>query len=364
MFVTQIPERKPGMSTNKNIALHRQGLGKFLLINAIIALAISFFFCPDCFTSLEGIKNASVNFLYSFAMSTTLSGGISWLEEYVGNRIPWLEAPGKRLLLEVFMITVYSSVASFIITFFFHWYHGYFTLDNIRWEFLILNVIYPVLVAYVLTAFFMARAFLLEWRQAAVDAEKLRAEQFAGKYRMLRDQLNPHFLFNSLNVLSNIVYEDADRAADFIQQLSRFYRYVLEIQKEELVDLEKEIDFGGRYLKLQQLRFGENLKVDWEKQIPKGAMIPPLSLQLVLENAVKHNEISNANPLNIKISVNDNFITVENAIQKKVIEDGSSTGVGLENIKERYRLLSDREVEILDDGKVYSVSLPLIKIEG
>ncbi len=363
MFVQSYLDRNLKMAKISNTALHKKGLIKFLLINLVIAIVVTFLFCPICFSSFEGLGRVWKGILYSFSLSTSLSGGISWLEEYVGNRISWFEAPGKRLMVDIVVITIYASAVSFILTFIFHWSNGYFTLDKIPWDFIFRNVLIPVLIAYCLTAFFMSRAFLFEWRQAAVDAEKLRAEQFAGKYRMLRDQLNPHFLFNSLNVLSNIVYEDADRAADFIQQLSRFYRYVLEVQKEELVPLEKEIDFADRYLKLQQLRFGENLKVEWKKEIPEGAMIPPLSLQLLLENAVKHNEISNANPLKIVISVNANFIKVENAIQKKVIEDGSSTGVGLENIKERYRLLCAKEVKIQDDGKNYKVELPILKME-
>lgn len=364
MFVTSFPDTNLRMPKKTNIALHKKGLLKFLIINLSIALIVTFFFCPECFSSFDGLERAWGGILYSFLMSSSLSGGISWLEEAVGNRISWLEAPVKRLVLEITMITIYASTVSFILTFIFHWSYGYFTLDAIPWDFIFNNVLIPVLIAYALTAFFMSRAFLFEWRQAAVDAEKLRAEQFAGKYRMLRDQLNPHFLFNSLNVLSNIVYEDADRAADFIQQLSRFYRYVLEVQKEELVPLEKEIDFAGRYLNLQQLRFGENLQIEWNKEIPKEALIPPLSLQLLLENAVKHNEISNARPLKIKISINSNSVLIENDIQKKRIEDGSSTGVGLDNIKERYRLLSNREVEIFQDQKIYSVKLPIIKLEN
>ena len=362
MFVNTITVLKPDMKDSSDIALHRKGPVKFLTINLVIALIISFAFCPSCFSSWDGLQNAWGSVLYSFIMSTSLSGGISWLEEFVSNKISWLEEPGKRLLVEIAMVTIYSSIASFIITFFFHWGFGHFSIDSIPWNALLINTMYPVLIAYGLTAFFMSKAFLFEWRQAAVDAEKLRAEQFAGKYRILREQLNPHFLFNSLNVLSNIVYEDADRAADFIQQLSRFYRYVLEVQTEEVVPLEKEIDFGSRYLKLQQLRFGENLQVKWEGEVPKGSMIPPLSLQLLFENAVKHNEISNEYPLEIKINIDQNFIWVENAIRKKLIEDGSSTGLGLEKIKERYRLLSEKEVEIFHNEKSYKVCLPIINL--
>lgn len=365
MLVSQIKHsRRYIMPKGGYKPLHKLRIWRFILLNLLIALAIGFIFCPECFSSIEGLKKSWGSILYSFVLSSVLSGGISRLEEYMGARVSWIETPGKRFFLEVIMITAYSSIASFIVIFLFHWAFGHFQLDNIPWKFIFNNVKYPVYIAYIITAFFMSRAFLFEWKQAAVDAEKLRAEQFAGKYRMLKDQLNPHFLFNSLNVLSNIVYEDQDKAADFIQQLSRFYRYVLEVQKEEIVPLEKELDFGRRYLKLQQLRFGDNLKVDWTAEAASTSHIPPLSLQLLLENAIKHNEVSNNKPLKLTVETKDSFLIVENEINEKVIDDGTGTGVGLSNIQERYRLLSGREVNIINDGRIFRVELPILNLEN
>ena len=343
--------------------LHKQKVWKFLILNFSIAFAITLFFCPECYTSWEGLKSVWGSLLYSFVLASVLSAGISFLEEYASERISWLEAPGKRFVVEVIMITTYSAVASFVVIFLFHWAFGHFTLDKIPWKFILRNVQYPVYIAYGITAFFMSRAFLFEWRQAAVDAEKLRAEQFAGKYRMLKDQLNPHFLFNSLNVLSNIVYEDQDKAADFIQQLSRFYRYVLEVQREEIVPLENELDFGQRYLNLQQLRFGKNLQVEWDVEPRTGEQIPPLSLQLLLENAIKHNEVSSEKPLHITIRRSGQSLVVGNKINQKLIDDGSGTGVGLSNIKERYRLLSGENVVVDNDGTHFTVHLPILNLE-
>jgi sensor histidine kinase YesM len=312
---------------------------------------------------MDRLDDAFGGMLYSFMLSSSLSSGLGWLVNYNSTLIPWLKAPFKRLILEIVTVFIYSFAASFVVIFSFHWFFGHFKMEQIPWDFLLMNTQYPVYVAYGITFFFTSRSFLQEWKEAAVDAEKLRTEQFAGKYRSLKDQLNPHFLFNSLNVLSNIVYEDQDKAVDFIQHLSRFYRYVLEVQKEEIVSLEREMDFGRRYLLLQQLRFGENLKVKLDVDPKEGEFLPPLSLQLLLENALKHNEVSNENPLQLTIVKEGSKIIIENQINPKAQVD-ESTGVGLTNIKERYRLLSKEEVVIKNDGKTFRVELPLLNLEN
>lgn len=351
------------MESKEHIPFYKNKIVRFIFINLSLAVGASLLFCQECFTQEGNLKDAFAGILYSFSLSSALSGGISKLEEYTTRTIPWLKSPVKRLALEIVAVTIYSFAASFIVIFLFHLGFGHFTLDKIPWNYLIRNVQYPLYVAYLLTFFFTSRSFLLEWKQADVDAEKLRAEQFAGKYQTLKNQLNPHFLFNSLNVLSNVVYEDQDRAVDFIQHLSRFYRYVLEVQKEEIVPLEKELDFARRYLLLQQLRFGDNLKTEIEVKINSNEYVPPLSLQLLLENALKHNEVSNENSLLIRIKKEGNRLIVENQINPKTVLENDSTGVGLTNIKERYRMLSQEEVIVRNDGHIFSVELPLLNLQ-
>ena len=342
---------------------HKMEIGRYIIINLVIAFGITLYFCAECYISWEGVKSISPDLLYSFVISLSLSYGISRLEDYNTRLVSWLESPFKRLLLEIVVVSVYSFGICTIIIVSFGWIFGRFGLTDIPWAYIFKNVKFSVMIAYVITAFFTSRAFLMEWKQAAVDAEKLKAEQYAGKYRTLKEQLNPHFLFNSLNVLSNIVYEDQDKAAEYIQQLSRFYRYVLEVQHEELVAAENELEFGKRYLFLQKLRFGDKLRVKIETGVAKDMLLPPLSIQLLLENAIKHNEVSNDNPLNVSISVLRDHLLVVNNINPKMSQDEESTGVGLKNINERYRLLSGKEVIVYNDGSEFRVELPMLKLE-
>jgi hypothetical protein len=144
------------------------------------------------------------------------------------------------------------------------------------------NTLMPISVALIIITIFISRSWLYEWRSAAIEAEQLKSEKFASQYQSLKDQLNPHFLFNSLNVLSNLVYESADKSAEFIQQLSKIYRYVLDVQNRELVGLEKEVVFAENYLSLQKIRFEQSLEYFIDVNQMKGWNIPPLSLQLSL----------------------------------------------------------------------------------
>lgn len=145
-----------------------------------------------------------------------------------------------------------------------------FPAGQIPWHTILKFTFTPMTIALVFMAIFTSRAWLMEWRKSAIETEQLRSEKLASQYQSLKDQLNPHFLFNSLNALSNLVYDDADRSAAFIQKLSKIYRYVLDVQQEELVDLDRELDFAKNYLELQKIRFEENLNFKLEVPNCKG----------------------------------------------------------------------------------------------
>lgn len=338
-------------------------IGKFILVNVIIALGLVLFFCPKCFLSLRGLKLIFPDFVFSFFMSSSLAFGGFVVEAYFNKKISWVSFPVKRLLLTLLIYLTYSFVASYLIS-----VVGYLimvpeiTLDNINWISMMDETIFPIGIALVLISLFTARSWLYEWRNAAIEAEQLRTEKLAGQYQSLKNQLNPHFLFNSLNVLTNLVYEDADKSASFIQQLSRIYRYVLDVQQEELVSLTDEINFAQNYLSLQKIRFDENLIYDIKTDRIENYYLPPLSLQLLLENAIKHNVVSMEHPLKIQIYQEGEFLIVSNNFQPKKLEKVESTGIGLENIRRRYELLSNRQLELIKTEAEFFVKLPLLTI--
>lgn len=336
---------------------------KFLLINVAIAFILMILFCPSCFLSLDGIISLIPDFVFSFLMSSALSFGGFMVEGYFDAKISWIKFPVKRLLLTVIIYLTYSFIASYILSVVFTLLvDDRITWQNIDWVKMISYTTLPVTIAIVLITIFTARSWLYQWRNAAIETEKLRTEKLAGQYRSLKDQLNPHFLFNSLNVLSGLVYENADKSAEFIQQLSKIYRYVLEIQQEELVSLDEEIKFAKSYLSLQKIRFEDSLRFEINIQNGNNLFLPPLSLQLLLENAVKHNIASLEHPLQIRIKQEGSRLIISNSFQPKKSTESESTGIGLENIKKRYALLNDLSPQINQTDNEFTVDLPLLQI--
>jgi LytS/YehU family sensor histidine kinase len=206
------------------------------------------------------------------------------------------------------------------------------------------------------------KEFLENWRKAALDTEILRKESAVARYESLKSQVNPHFLFNSFNALTNLVYEDQDKAAKFIKQLSEVYRYVLVTHEKETVSIQEELRFVKSYLFLQEIRFGDNLKVKLDLDNAMGN-VAPLALQLLLENAIKHNIVSQENPLFVEMKVKDGFVWIENKLQRKSVLGENSPGMGLNNIRSRYSFLSNKEVIVNESEGKFSVGLPVVEIE-
>lgn len=200
-----------------------------------------------------------------------------------------------------------------------------------------------------------------KWKASIVAQEKLQKEYIHSQLESLRSQVNPHFLFNSLNTLSYLIPEDPNRAVKFVQQLSKVYRYILEIKDERLIRLKEELRFLESYQFLLRERFEQNLQIttDIAREHHQELMIP-LSLQLLIENAIKHNVISSEKPLEIRIWVEDGRLLVRNNLQLKT-QDQPSTRVGLQNIRNRYAFYTEQEVEVIESKEYYLVALPLLK---
>jgi len=290
-----------------------------------------------------------------------MSFGGNLVENYFDKKISWIAHPLKRLVVTTATYLIYAFLVSYVIVFIYALINGQISMDDIPWKNIASNATEPMYIALVFMALFTSRSWLIEWKKSALEIEQLRNEKLSSQYQSLKDQLNPHFLFNSLNVLSNLVYEDADRSAAFIQKLSKIYRYVLEAQKEELIEMNKEVEFAENYLELQKIRFEESLQFKIEIDNQRG-LLPPLSLQLLLENAIKHNIVSESDPLIINIYRKDNFLLVSNTLQAKLNQSEPSTGVGLNNIKMRYQLLSDRNMEIIQTRNEFLVKLPILEL--
>ncbi|MEY4904889.1 MAG: hypothetical protein RLZZ292_2704 [Bacteroidota bacterium] len=198
------------------------------------------------------------------------------------------------------------------------------------------------------------------WETTEMEKELLEKEHLNSQLEGLKSQVNPHFLFNSLNTLVHLIPEDTQRSVNFVQQMAKVYRYFLDTVSEKTVPLKQEMDFVKSYTFLLKERFGENLHITIDdKNACSDCQIVPFSLQLLLENCIKHNVISKDKPLNINILINQKALTVKNNIQPKN-QNQESTGVGLKNIENRYALLSTEKVVVTKTVDFFEVILPLL----
>ncbi|WP_110829853.1 sensor histidine kinase [Pedobacter nutrimenti] len=198
-----------------------------------------------------------------------------------------------------------------------------------------------------------------------LENSRLNASKSEAVHQLLLQQVHPHFLFNALNILKSLIKKDPPGAEEYLVRLSGFLRASLSSHKREVATLQEELKLCRDYLEMQKVRFGEALlfsfRVSQEKE--NSGVLPLFSLQPLLENAIKHNELTPASPLHIEIGVYDGWIRVLNNIQMKASTE-DSTGSGLANLAERYALLSGDEIEIKDDGNTFSVSLKILNHEN
>lgn len=217
-----------------------------------------------------------------------------------------------------------------------------------------------IIITFFIALFFYAFHFYKNYQENKVKEQKIIAGTANAKFESLKNQIDPHFLFNSLNVLSSLIEENPDNAQRFTTSLSKIYRYVLEQKDKELVTVQEELAFAKTYMNLLKMRFENSitfeLPVDFDHP---EAKVVPLSLQLLLENCIKHNIVSEQKPLHIKIFIKDQYLVVQNDWQKKeVLQD--RRGVGLQNIVSRYAILTKRKVLIDTTNSIFSVHLPLL----
>ncbi|MCB0524322.1 MAG: histidine kinase [Saprospiraceae bacterium] len=228
-------------------------------------------------------------------------------------------------------------------------------------SFLLVFVVSFILSALVI-AIYEAAAFNLQLGAAIKEKAELERNYVSSQLEGLRNQVNPHFLFNSLNTLIYLIPEAPDKAVSFVQKMSKVYRYILESRDSGLIPLKEELDFLKAYVFLLKERFGDNLKVeimDMDNNV--GVAIVPLTLQMLFENAIKHNVISTEKPLRIEVFMEKDRLVVRNNYQQKN-QVMDSTGVGLENIKDRYRILTDQTVEVIVSQQYFTVLLPIVGI--
>lgn len=243
-----------------------------------------------------------------------------------------------------------------------HLIYGYNQQQN--WNPLKLNIIYATLINLFLHLVNAILFFFREYRRQWTEAEELRRSSEEAQVQLVKSQINPHFLFNNLNVLSSMVIKNNPEANHFIEEFSKVYRYILNNQEKELVPLQSELDFIQPYLFLLHKRFDNSLQVSIN--IPdhyKNCHVVPAALQMLIENAIKHNIVSSQRPLHIDIHANGNqTLIVSNNLQLRQTTEEPSTRIGLQNIMKRYEIISGRNVIVNSTPEKFEVTLPLLNL--
>lgn len=329
-----------------------------LYINIIVSL---FIFLID--GGEKTFERYSVTFLISGMYTFFIGLGNGFLNDYLDSKFSWTDETRKRTIAAI----VGTLVMNIALVYFCNYLNfiviqgknpeKFFNgeMNFINWFF--------INFAITISAIGHARGFMAAWKNSTkkeVVEQKLIAKSANAQFESLKNQLDPHFLFNSLNVLDSLIEENPVQAQRFTNSMSKIYRYVLEQKDKELVSVEEEIDFAKTYCELLKTRFEDAVTFDFNiSEEDKKGFVVPLSLQLLLENSIKHNFATSSKPLNIKIFTEKGNLIIENNLQTRELPN-TSTGVGLANIVSRYNLLTERNVFVEKSEAFFRVKLPIL----
>ena len=329
-----------------------------LYINIIVSL---FIFLID--GGEKTFERYSVTFLISGMYTFFIGLGNGFLNDYLDSKFSWTDETRKRTIAAI----VGTLVMNIALVYFCNYLNfiviqgknpeKFFNgeMNFINWFF--------INFAIMISAIGHARGFMAAWKNSTkkeVVEQKLIAKSANAQFESLKNQLDPHFLFNSLNVLDSLIEENPIQAQRFTNSMSKIYRYVLEQKDKELVSVEEEIDFAKTYCELLKTRFEDAVTFEFNiSEEDKKGFVVPLSLQLLLENSIKHNFATSSKPLNIKIFTEKGNLIIENNLQTRELPN-TSTGVGLANIVSRYNLLTERNVFVEKSEAFFRVKLPIL----
>ncbi|WP_277015377.1 2TM domain-containing protein [Flavobacterium lindanitolerans] len=279
---------------------------------------------------------------------------------YMNHKVVWEKYKKYRAAISIFGSVILTVIGIFLIRLFIatvlhkNSYSEFIAGQNYRFYVICLMITMVVNMAFHLIYFYKKS------QENKVKEQKIIAGTASAKFETLKNQIDPHFLFNSLNVLTSLIEENPDNAQRFTTSLSKIYRYVLEQKDKELVSVEEELSFAKTYMNLLKMRFENSVFYELPASVKNpDAKVVPLSLQLLLENTIKHNIASEMKPLHIRIYEKGDYLVIENDYQKKEVLN-ERKGVGLQNIVDRYSIITNRKVKIEQTEKHFRVELPML----
>jgi two-component system, LytTR family, sensor kinase len=326
---------------------------KYIAIVITVSIAIGYL-CTFAF----GLQLTFLQIIFNSIVSSGLIwGGCIVIVGFVWKKFPWEYQPIIHLFTEISLILLYLAIYISIFNLLLMQKTGISFRAGIEAN--RSDIVFTVLVTFLITTIHEALFFYKQWKFNFSKSVSLEKDNLEARYNSLKSQVNPHFLFNSLNSLMSLL-ENNPKAEEYVQNLSEYLRYVLLSSSRETVTLQEELENVEKYIDLQKLRFGENFVVEVSVNTASlQMMIPPLALQMLVENCVQHNIIAKSHPLKVHLFDDEKRITVVNNLQKK--NDHESTGHGLKNIEGRYRFAEEGNIKIESDERFFTVSIPLLK---
>lgn len=278
------------------------------------------------------------------------------MNSVLNQKLPFSEGIGKRIVVQLILGAIYMLIVNRILFLF----AGKYLEDSLSVLFSMTTYATFTIMSFLINSVFFGKYFFDEWKKSLLKAERLEKEKTQVQFDNLKNQLNPHFLFNSLSSLHSLIYDDPGLASEYVTNLSKVYRYVLQHEEKNLVSLEEELDFIGHFIFLLETRFKEGIEITLEihpKQLSRK--IAPVSLQVLLENCIKHNVIDPDQVLKIRLETVGEYLCVRNNKNPKILA-GISNQMGLKQLKRLYSFLTDRPVRVEEEQTCFSVFIPLI----
>jgi sensor histidine kinase YesM len=303
-------------------------------------------------------KTWLMNCLFSIGLGYPMMLVSTLVTRRFGDRITWEKDPGKKIASTLGVVILLSIVITILLNYvFIYRIQGLPFPQYLKTTVLLLLL--QILVIIYIFSIITGIEFFKKWKEGLIKQESLQRKAIELQLETLKNQVNPHFLFNSLNTLTSLVHKDADKAVQFVMQLSDIYRYALENKNKPTVPWTVEKRFVENYLSMQKIRFSDNIVVSMDTRPDEKFEVVPLSVQMLVENAIKHNIITAEDPLEISIYVENNYLVVKNKLQLKSSVEYSEN-IGLENIRQQYDILAGQKAEVSREGGFFTVKLPLI----
>lgn len=333
----------------------------------VLMIPIAAFIIPIVFFGIRFNRMPAFNhriYLTTLVLTAVLWVGNRGIMLWARKKYPVFEDVKKRLKVQSAIMIVFTLICTNILGYALHDFCGLLEHGNFPGRTMADIIIDSNNASFFSTllvvAIYEIIYFMNELQRSIEEKELLKRESLSAQLNALRTQVNPHFLFNNLNTLVSIIPEEPEQAVAFVQQLSKVYRHILEVKDEKCIPLKDELDVLKSYAFLLKTRFGNNLEIDI--RVPDEKLknnIVPLSLQLLMENAIKHNVVSADKPLKIYVyTVNGSLVMSNNLqIKNQLLE---STGIGLNNISNRYKMLGEKAVEVTQNETSFTVSVPLL----